>query len=133
MPPQQFTAMDKIKAILNPGAKVDDDVLYDTKDSDNLGKHTGEGTHFGHSRTTHPEPTRDDTSLASAATPQTTAASGATNEPSTVTSQHGVQDDRTGGPLNSRTTGETAYEPSGKTTGQSSNNPLEKGIGASKF
>ena len=44
--------MEKIKAILNPGAKADDDVLYGQGTTDNTGKVAGEGSHFGHSRTT---------------------------------------------------------------------------------
>ena len=44
--------MEKIKAILNPGAKADDDILYGQGSPDNTGKVGGEGSHFGHSRTT---------------------------------------------------------------------------------
>ena len=46
--------MDKLKSVFSPGSKEDDSVLYGDGNSSNLGKVTGEGTHFGHSRTTDP-------------------------------------------------------------------------------
>ena len=111
--------MEKIKAILNPGAKADDEILYDTGESNNLGKQTGEGTHFGHSRTTHGDPATEDVSSGSAAQPQTTAP-GITNEPTATTTQEGLRDDRAGGTLENKTTRETAYEPTSKTVEQPS-------------
>lgn len=46
--------MDKLKAVFSPGSKADDEVMYGEGDSSNMGKMTGQGTHFGHSRTTDP-------------------------------------------------------------------------------
>ena len=49
--------MDKIKSVFSPGSKADDNVLYGDGNSENLGKVAGEGSHFGHSRTTEPSVT----------------------------------------------------------------------------
>ena len=49
--------MDKLKAVFSPGSKADDSVLYGDGNADNMGKVTGEGSHFGHSRTTEPSAT----------------------------------------------------------------------------
>ena len=46
--------MEKLKSVFSPGSKADDDVLYGEGGSNNLGKVAGEGSHFGHSRTTDP-------------------------------------------------------------------------------
>ena len=46
--------MEKLKSVFSPGSKADDDVLYGEGKSNNLGQVAGEGSHFGHSRTTDP-------------------------------------------------------------------------------
>lgn len=46
--------MDKIKSVFSPGSKADDDVLYGDGNNSNLSNVAGQGSHFGHSRTTDP-------------------------------------------------------------------------------
>ena len=74
--------MDKLKSILNPGKKADDEVLYGEGNPNNLGKVTGEGTHFGASRTT----AEDEASGTTAAAPEHTSKPTAT-EPTSSTSK----------------------------------------------
>ena len=52
--------MDKIRNILSPGAKADDEVMYGEENPNKLGKVSGEGSHFGGSRTTGGESTSRD-------------------------------------------------------------------------
>ena len=62
--------MEKLKSVFSPGSKADDDVLYGEGNSNNLGKVAGEGSHFGHSRTT--DPSEGTTGSANAPTDTTT-------------------------------------------------------------
>lgn len=49
--------MDKLKSILNPGSKSDDNKMYGSED--NSGKTGGQGTHFSGSRADHPSGTSE--------------------------------------------------------------------------